>query len=86
MASQGHGGVHEVRLVLSDVVMPEMGGIALFHNVRQAHPEVLVMMLTGHPMETELESLRVQGLSGWLLKPPDPHELAQVLAGVLREG
>jgi len=76
----------EIDLVLSDVVMPEMGGIALFHALKQRYSAVRVVLLTGHPMEEELETLRAEGLSDWLPKPPSPEQLAQVVARALREG
>jgi CheY-like chemotaxis protein len=76
----------EIALVLSDVVMPEMGGIALFHVLKQRYSAIRVVLLTGHPMEEELETLRAEGLSDWLPKPPSPEQLAQVVAQALREG
>ncbi|MCP4536325.1 MAG: PAS domain S-box protein [Chloroflexi bacterium] len=75
----------EIALVLSDVVMPEMGGIALLHNLRQQGLTMPVVMLTGHPMEDELKGLQAQGLSGWLLKPPRLEQLAQVISQALKE-
>jgi CheY-like chemotaxis protein len=49
--------------------------------------EVKVVMLTGHPMEKELESLRMQGMADWLSKPPSLEQLAQVIAETLgKEG
>jgi two-component system cell cycle sensor histidine kinase/response regulator CckA len=74
-----------VALVLSDAVMPEMDGIALFHALRQRCPEVPVVLLTGHPMEKEMEGLRAQGLKDWLPKPPNLDKLAQVVARALKE-
>jgi CheY-like chemotaxis protein len=47
---------------------------------------VPVVLLTGHLMEEELKSLRAQGLSGRLLKPPSLEQLAQVVARALKEG
>jgi len=61
----------EVSLVLSDLVMPEMGGQALFHAMRQRGLTQPVVMLSGHPMEKEMESLRAAfslaggGTEGW---------------------
>ena len=72
-------------LVLSDVVMPGIGGILLFYTLRDQYPDVRVVLLTGHSMGDELESLRAQGLSGWLLKPPDLDQLAEVMAQALGE-
>jgi CheY-like chemotaxis protein len=41
-------------------------------------------MITGHPLEKELEDLRAQGMSDWLLKPPSLERLAEVVARALR--
>jgi len=75
----------EISLVLSDLVMPEMGGQALFHAMRQRGLALPVVMLSGHPMENELKDLQAQGLAGWMLKPPSPERLAQLLAQVLNK-
>ncbi len=72
-----------VALVLSDLVMPEMGGQALFHALRVRYPALPFVMLTGHPLQQELHTLRTEGLDGWLLKPVDPVELARMIASVL---
>jgi two-component system cell cycle sensor histidine kinase/response regulator CckA len=75
-----------IALVLSDVVMPGMGGIALLRSLRQKGLAMRVVMLTGHPLEEELESLRAQGMIDWLLKPPSLEQLAEVVARALKEG
>jgi two-component system cell cycle sensor histidine kinase/response regulator CckA len=77
---------NEIELVLSDVVMPGMGGIALLHALRERGLGVPVVMLTGHPLEKEMEDLRAQGLLEWLPKPPRLEELAEVMASALKEG
>jgi PAS domain S-box-containing protein len=74
----------EVALVLSDVVMPVMSGIALFHELQQMEAEIPIILLTGHPMDKELEALHEQGLTAWLTKPPSIEQLAQVIDDVLR--
>ena len=73
----------EVRLVVSDVVMPEMGGIALLHALRERKHEIGVVMLTGHMLGRELENLRAQGMIDWLHKPPQLEQLAKVVARAL---
>jgi CheY-like chemotaxis protein len=75
----------EVDLVLSDAVMPEMGGIALFHAMQEQYPTILVVLLTGHPLSKEMESLQTLGLAGWLPKPPDLTSLSYLLAKALKE-
>ncbi|HOU15074.1 MAG TPA: PAS domain S-box protein [Anaerolineae bacterium] len=75
----------EIALVISDLVMPGMGGQALFHAMRRRNLTLPVIMLSGHPMEQELQRLQAEGLTGWLLKPPDMSQLSHLLARVLQE-
>jgi two-component system cell cycle sensor histidine kinase/response regulator CckA len=75
----------EVALVVSDLMMPEMGGQALLGALRQRGLTLPVVMLSGHPVQSELASLQAQGLAGWLLKPPSIEQLAQLLAQALRQ-
>ena len=72
-----------IALVLSDVVMPEMGGKALLQALRERERAVPVVMLTGHPLEKEMEELRAQGMADWLPKPPELEQLAEVIARAL---
>lgn len=74
----------QVALVLSDVVMPVVGGLALFRALREKGWRIPVILLTGHPMERELEALREEGPLAWMLKPPALGELAQMLADMLQ--
>jgi two-component system cell cycle sensor histidine kinase/response regulator CckA len=75
---------HKIALVLSDVVMPGMGGRALFQALKERNLATKVVLLTGHPLdEGELEGLRSQGLRGWLLKPLSIERLSQVVAEAL---
>jgi len=75
----------EISLVLSDVVMPEMGGRALLQALRARDPQVRVVMLSGHPLGDELAGLREQGLTGWMLKPLSVEQLAEVVAQALKD-
>jgi two-component system cell cycle sensor histidine kinase/response regulator CckA len=85
-ADQAGGDGDQIELVLSDMVMPEMGGRALFYELRQRDPTIKVVLLTGHPLKEDLVELQTQGLSGWLLKPPSLEQLAEVIAQALAEG
>ena len=73
----------EINLLLSDVVMPGMGGKALLHALREKAFAVPVVLLTGHPLEKEMEELRAQGMADWLPKPPELEKLAEVVARAL---
>jgi len=72
-----------VDLVLTDVVMPMMGGVGLLKQMRQRGMNTPVIIMTGHPLRDELEDLRQFGLAAWLHKPPSTAQLAHTLAHVL---
>jgi signal transduction histidine kinase/ActR/RegA family two-component response regulator len=72
-------------LILSDVVMPEMSGIALFRTLRQRQMDIPIIFLSGHLRGEDLEELRRHGLEAWLPKPPGVDLLAQTIATALRK-
>ncbi len=58
-----------ITLVIADVVMPEMGGIALHNALKERWPEVRMMFVTGHPLELRDQVLLEKGDVHWLQKP-----------------
>jgi PAS domain S-box-containing protein len=73
----------EIDLILSDAIMPEMGGIALFHAIRKYELAIPFVIITGHSMEKDIENLRKLGLRGWLTKPPKLTKLGEMLHEIL---
>jgi DNA-binding NtrC family response regulator len=63
--------------------MPEMGGIALFHAMRDRNANIPMVLMTGHPMGEEVDKLQSQGLLGWALKPFSLKQLSLILARAL---
>lgn len=78
-----HNHPDQVDLILSDVVMPEMGGIPLLRSLRQEGSEIPVILMTGHPLQNELEKMLEDGLTAWLLKPPRLKQLARLIGETL---
>jgi PAS domain S-box-containing protein len=76
----------ELNLVLSDVIMPELGGIALFRTLREKGISIPIVLMTGHPMKEELQGLQLDGLAAWMIKPPSLKKLSQIIMQNLREG
>lgn len=72
-----------IDLVLSDVVMPQSGGLRLLQEMQRRGYAIPLILLTGHALGIDLEELRSQGLSGWLAKPPPIKELAEAVAQAL---
>ncbi len=73
----------DIALVLSDMVMPAMGGKALAQALHQRNPALPVIVVSGHPLDQESETLQLAGVTAWLQKPPGLEQLAETLARVL---
>jgi len=71
----------EIALVLSDVVMPGMGGIDLIEAMQEQGLKTPVVLLTGHPLKKDWVNLKVD----WILKPPSLETLARAIAQALTE-
>jgi signal transduction histidine kinase len=79
---EGHD--NGVDLVISDIVMPEMGGIALYQHLREKFPHMRMLFVTGHPLQEENQSMLSESGVCWLQKPfsvPDFSQAVQVLLG-----
>ena len=72
-----------IALVLTDAVMPMMGGIGLLKEIRQRGLDIPVVLVTGHPLQDELEGLHRLGMTAWLAKPVSVAQLANTLASAL---
>lgn len=72
---------HEVGVVLSDRMMPEMDGICFLEKVRELRPETVRILMTGHgSLESAMEAIERAQLFGYLLKPWSSHELKTAVA------
>jgi signal transduction histidine kinase/CheY-like chemotaxis protein/putative methionine-R-sulfoxide reductase with GAF domain/HAMP domain-containing protein len=76
----------QIKLVLSDVIMPEVSGIAMFRAMRQRGFTTPVVLMSGHPLHEEMEKLQAEGVVGWLPKPPNMERLSRIVALALRQG
>lgn len=75
-----------VDLVITDVVMPGMGGTALRQELAQAYPGLPVMAVTGYTMKEEVEELSSGGFCDVLQKPFDAQSLARAVRRALDAG
>jgi nitrogen-specific signal transduction histidine kinase len=73
-----------IKLVLTDMVMPEMGGMELFYALKEKNPDVKVIIMTGYPLESESQDLLSKGIVDWIQKPFSLPQLAKLLKKVLK--
>ncbi len=76
---------NKIDLVLTDITMPEMGGLALSKALRARNSRVKVIAMSGYPLKEETEDFFIQGFEAWLSKPLSIEKVAQVLNQVLSQ-
>ena len=76
----------EPALIISDVVMPEMGGIELFHALQARQLTLPMLLISGHPLDQQILPLKSLGYVESMPKPPDLAQLAQMVYEMIRAG
>src|ERR1035437_7009332 len=66
-------------VVLLDVVMPDMDGVATFRRIKQIMPSLPVVLLTGFSDEQRAGEAVQEGVFCLIQKPPDYDKLFDVI-------
>jgi PAS domain S-box-containing protein len=90
-----HNGIHaiellerteaSVRLIVTDVVMPELGGPAFVARIRDVHPTLPVLYMSGYAERAVVHNGLVKSKQAFLQKPFTPIVLARRVREVLDE-
>ena len=75
--------IERPQLVLSDVQLPGRDGLALFDDIRAAHPSVPVILLTAHGTIPDAVEATERGVFTYLTKPFDGKALEGKIAQAL---
>jgi DNA-binding NtrC family response regulator len=59
----------ELDLLLSDVKMPKMDGLELLRHIKAHHPEIVVIMMSGHQDVTDAVESMKAGAYDYMVKP-----------------
>lgn len=79
-------GREPVDIVVADEKMPGMSGTELLATIRQQHPHIIGMILTGNPTPLfTVATLQEKGVYHCFTKPCDETELALVLRQALQQ-
>jgi two-component system cell cycle sensor histidine kinase/response regulator CckA len=78
---EGHG--EKIRLVITDLVMPEMGGLELSRTIKDRYPGVEIIALTGYPIRSERQDFENAGISDLIQKPFVVQTLAEAVKKAL---
>ena len=73
-------------VVLMDIRMPDMDGLAATRHIKQEHPDISVIMVTMYDNPDHLMEAISAGAAGYLLKDVSRRELLQTVRTVLAGG
>jgi DNA-binding NtrC family response regulator len=89
IASSGAAGLakldeHDIDVVLLDVMMPGETGLEVLPKIREKHPDVAVIMLSGNAtFETAVQATKL-GAIDFLEKPPNPDKIRLTIENALK--
>jgi two-component system, cell cycle response regulator len=89
-ASGGNKAVEKLQsgsftIVLTDMVMPGMDGMEVLQHIREHHPKIGVIVITGYGQAFSYTSVIKAGASDFITKPFNPDELEAKLRRLIRE-
>jgi DNA-binding NtrC family response regulator len=71
---------NEYDMLILDIMMPKMDGIEVLQRVKESHPDIDVIMITGlNEIDTAVKAMKL-GAFDYLPKPFDPEEFELVVA------
>jgi DNA-binding NtrC family response regulator len=80
LAALGMVNENEYDVLILDIKMPKMDGIEVLRRVKEARPDIDIIMITGlHDIETAVQAMKLGALD-YLPKPFEPDELQMLVA------
>jgi two-component system response regulator GlrR len=80
----GRLGARQPQVVITDLRMDGMDGMALFDSIHAAYPSLPVIILTAHGSIPDAVTATRKGVFGYLTKPFDSHSLLESVNDALR--
>lgn len=69
----------DIDVLVTDLIMPNMGGVELLERVRSLYPDVQSIVLTAHGGERENKTVRALGAKNFVIKPVDIDQLINMI-------
>jgi CheY-like chemotaxis protein len=75
---------HPVDVMLTDVRMPDMDGLALYRKTRQPYPRLITMLMTAYAADEIIQQGMKEGIKTILTKPLDISYLISYFSAISR--
>ena len=74
-----------IDIVILDVIMPDLGGGAVFDHMKTIQPDVRVLLCSGYSISGQAEEIIGRGGAGFIQKPFDIRQLSTKIRAILDE-
>jgi CheY-like chemotaxis protein len=74
-----------IKLVVLDIVMPDMGGAEVYDRLKEINPEVKVLLSSGYSIDDQAREIMERGCDDFIQKPFSMEAMSDKLAGILSE-
>jgi DNA-binding response OmpR family regulator len=71
-------------LILLDLKMPKINGIAVLQKTKKKHPQIGVLVLTASQSENTFRTCLEKGADGYMLKPFKPENIKEYIEKILK--
>jgi PAS domain S-box-containing protein len=75
----------DIKLVITDMVMPEMSGVELSRTLKERDPYLKIIGVSGYPTRMQVKEMRDSGIIEWISKPFKLQDIAFKVHKVLKE-
>jgi DNA-binding NtrC family response regulator len=72
---------HDV--IILDITMPDMSGLEVLRRIKETHPNLHVIMVTGLPQNANMVEAKKLGARDYISKPFEPNELKLIVQRAL---
>ena len=73
---------HAVHIMVTDVIMPDMDGVALYRQVKKTHPQLITFLMTAYAADEIIQQGIAEGIKTVLTKPVDINLLLNLVMAV----
>jgi two-component system, cell cycle sensor histidine kinase and response regulator CckA len=72
-----------IDMVILDMIMPDLGGGAVYDRMKAVRPDVKVLLSSGYSLSEQAEEILARGCAGFIQKPFDMEQLSSKIRDVL---
>jgi len=75
----------EIKMVILDIIMPDMGGGEVYEKIKAMNPDVKVLLSSGYSVDGQAIDLLERGCDGFMQKPFTMEELSAKVTQILKK-